>query len=154
MKKNNLFLLILSIAFIFVVAGCGNNVGRITNKNNDSPSVVIPPSPTEVVEIYMQHTLGMIPGADIDYDKAKEYLTDELKQQFTTPMFVPASYCIQDGPTDVKVISDEIQASSIRVVIAGLYGSEWQDMWEFSLVPDSANADNHWLIKEIKCLSQ
>lgn len=58
----------------------------------------------------MKHTLGTIPEAKVNYDKAKEYLADELKQKFTNPMFVPASYCIQDGPTDVKIVSDDTKA--------------------------------------------
>lgn len=154
MKKNNLYLLILLLAFSFIVAGCSNNNNQIINEKKSSlPSFVIPLLPIEVVEIYMIHTLGTIPGAEIDYDKAKKYLTDGLKQQFTNPMFVPASYCIQDGPTDVKIISDGLNASSISVVVGALYGSEWLNMWEFFLVPDDISEDNHWLIEEIKCLN-
>ena len=154
MKKNNLLLLILLLAFAFAITGCGNDSNQAINKEESSPPpLIIPPLPSEVVEIYMQHTLGTIPDAKIDYDEARKYLADELKQQFANPMFVPTSYCIQDGPTDVKIISDEIKASSISVVVGALYGNEWQDMWEFLLVPDKANENNHWLIKEIKCLN-
>jgi len=114
---------------------------------------IIPPLPTEVVEIYMKHTLGSIPNSNIDYDKAKKYLSSELKKKFTDSMFVPTSYCIQDGPTDVKIISDEVDASSISIVVSALYGSEWKNMWKFSLSPDKASDSNYWLIKEIECLS-
>lgn len=154
MKKNSLFLLILLLAFVFTITGCGNDSNQAINKEKSLPPLlIISLLPAEVVEIYMQHTLGTIPNAKINYDEARKYLIDELKQQFTNPMFVPASYCIQDGPIDVRIISDEIKASSISVVVGALYGNEWQDMWEFSLVPDKANENNHWLIKEIKCLN-
>ncbi len=154
MKKNNLFLLIFLSSFVFIVAGCGNNNNQAINKEKSlPPPLVIPPLPAEAVEIYMRHTLGAIPNAKIDYDQAKKYLSDELKQQFTNSSFVPASYCIQDGPTDVKIISDEIKTSSISVVVGALYGNKWHEMWEFILIPDKTNKDNHWLISEIKCLN-
>ena len=104
----------------------------------------------DTVMKYMKNTLGMIPGADIDYDSAKVYLTPDLEAEFTTLMFVPTSYCIQDGPEDVKIIEanyDE-KYNWTDVVVQGQYGGEWMDMWNFVVVPVEGD---EWMINEIKC---
>jgi len=109
---------------------------------------IIPRSvkPSKVVEIYMKSTLGTLPDSKIDYDLAKEYLAPELKERFDEPGFIPLSYCIQDGPNDVRIDSEEISDSSAKVRVSAEYG-EWQDMWEFGLVV----REGEWKIKEINC---
>ena len=72
------------------------SITKQTVTNND---------PGIVVSNYMQNTLGTIPNAKIDYESAKKYLSSSLKKQFKTPAFVPQSYCIQDGPNNVKINS-------------------------------------------------
>lgn len=146
-------LMLLALTMLLTGASCTKD------KNTNTNAPIAPPlkndigmDPSEVVEEYMKLTLGSIPKASVNYDAAKKYLSDELKAQFTNPMFVPASYCIQDGPDDVRIISDEIAASSIKVVVEGQYGGAWQKMWQFSLIPDKPNMS--WLIREIKCLNQ
>ncbi len=153
MKKLTKTLALLAIvAFLFVAVGCTNN--KNTNINNP---IIEPKSndggmlPSEVVGAYMSFTLGSIPSATVDYDQAKKYLSDDLKAQFVNPMFVPASYCIQDGPDDVRIVSDEIGASAVEVIIEGQYGGDWQEMWQFSLVPDG---ELSWLISKITCLDK
>lgn len=118
-------------------------------------SKVIAPSPTEVVSFYLYSTLGSLEGAEIDYDKAKEYLTPELKQEFIDPMFIPASYCIQDGPDEVYIHKKEqLMPDSVNVKVSALYSEEWSEMWGFILTPDEENPDNDWLISEIVCLEE
>ena len=147
MKKNNFILLILLLLTGLAITGCGKTNNKV--KNNDYES--LPPMPAEVVENYMKHTLGTIPGAEIDYDKAKEYLSDELKAQFINPMFVPSSYCIQDGPEDVSIVSDEIvTGGDVGVVVEGKYGGEWEEMWQFLVIP---TGDLSWSINKIECLN-
>ncbi len=114
---------------------------------------IIPPTPTEVVGFYLYSTLGSLEGAEIDYDKAKEYLTPELKQEFIDPMFIPVSYCIQDGPDEVKIHKGQLMADSINVKVSALYGEEWSEIWEFILVSDEENPDSDWLISKIVCLN-
>ena len=155
MKKITQSITILAVISILVLgAGCTSNKNKNINTNNP----IIEPKvydggmmPSEVVGAYMSFTLGSIPNATVDYDQAKKYLTDDLKAQFTNPMFVPTSYCIQDGPDDVRIASDEPLGSTIEVVVEGQYGGEWDDMWQFSLIPDKPNFS--WLISKIECLS-
>jgi len=154
MKKTfTSILMLLALTILLTGASCTKN----KNVNTNAP--IAPPlgndigmDSSEVVELYMHFTLGSIPGASVDYDEAKKYLTDDLKAQFTNPMFVPTSYCMQDGPDDVRIASDDLGGGSIEVVVEGQYGGTWQEMWQFSLVPDKPNLS--WLISEIKCLNE
>jgi hypothetical protein len=137
----------LLAAALLLGAGCGKTDTPSTAENDYEP---LPPMPAELVQMYMDHTLGTLPNADIDYDEAKTYLTDDLRAQFQTPAFVPASYCIQDGPEDVKIVSDKIgEGGSVHVDVDGLYGDAWQNMWRFYVVPDG---NYGWLIEKIECL--
>jgi len=136
-------------AALLLGAGCGKTDTPRTAKNGYEP---LPPMPAELVQMYMEHTLGMIPNAQIDYDEAKTYLTDDLKAQFTDNSFVPLSYCIQDGPEDVKIVSDEIApGGSVRVAVDANYGGTWKSLWAFYVVPDG---NYGWLIEKIECLNE
>ena len=106
-----------------------------------------------VVSEYMKGTLGMIPGAKIDYDAAKKLLTPDLAEQFENPMFIPASYCMQDGPTDVRISKQAANAAInwTEVTVEARYGDDWAPMWSFQVVPVEGDA---WLINEIECLRQ
>ncbi len=105
---------------------------------------------SETVDTYMKLTLGSIPGANLDYERAKQYLTPGLAAQFTTPMFIPASYCIQDGPSDVQVtsVTFDDERNMANVSVEGAYMGGWQKMWDFTVVPVEGG---HWLIHMIKC---
>ncbi len=116
-----------------------------------------PDEPTEkdiiaaTVNNYIRFTLGSVPGTQVDYEMAKEYLTPDLRSQFTSPMFIPESYCIQDGPDDFRIESIMIDKENglAKVVIKTKYGQEdWQEMWEFDLV----NQEENWKINNITCL--
>ena len=108
-------------------------------------------SQSKIVEEYIKHTLGGIPGANIDYNKAREVLSTDLKQQFKDSMFVPTSYCIQDGPDDIRITSVEINEKTklTDVVVEAYYGGQWKKMWNFKVVPDK---DSGWVINKINCL--
>ena len=139
------------VAFITIGASCSKTTednSAPVDKTDDFPEV----EAGVVVKKYMRNTLGSIPNANIDYDEAKKYLTDDLKSQFADPRFVPASYCIQDEPDNVRLIPPELDGNinRIEVVVEGQYGGAWQEMWNFSLVPDG---DLSWLIQKITCLN-
>lgn len=112
--------------------------------------------PTEeinsVVETYMKHTLGTIFRAEVDYEKAKKFLTPDLEVQFVAPMFVPVSYCIQNGPSNVRITSTEFDSASnwTNVVVEGKYGENWNQMWNFVVV--EVEGDD-WMINKIECLN-
>ena len=152
-----LVIAVLVIVVIVVVLILG--AGYINNKNknvNTSSSIKNPQGndiymePGEIVDLYMYFTLGSIPNASVDYDTAKQYLTYDLKTQFTNPMFVPTSYCIQDGPDDVRIVSNKPVDGNVEIVVEGQYNGVWQEMWQFSLIP---KGDMAWLIQKITCLN-
>lgn len=107
-------------------------------------------SPFTIVDQYTKATLGTIPGAKVDYEKAKEYLADNLRKQFTDLSFVPLSYGIQDGPTEVKIEKENISGNKATVKVIGFYGGEPGRIWEFNLILEQ----NQWKISEIKRLNQ
>lgn len=116
-----------------------------TNQKVTAPTV----TPTKVVNTYMKYTMGTIPGAEVDYEAAKEYLTQNMLDQFTDITFVPLSYCVQLGPDDVNVKSENIVGQMATVRVSGQYGTDdFTDMWNFSLVVQN----NEWRIDEIECL--
>lgn len=104
-------------------------------------------SPSTVVENYMSYTLGTIPGAYVDYDAAKNYTSNEIAQQLDDSSFVPLSYCIQQGPDEVSISSENIDGLEATVTVSAKWG-EWQTPWEFLLV----NGSDGWKIKSITCL--
>ncbi|MCK5015792.1 MAG: hypothetical protein KAS32_01870 [Candidatus Peribacteraceae bacterium] len=105
---------------------------------------------TDNVENYMKYTLGSIPRANIDYEQAKKLLTPDFAAQFTTPMFIPATYCIQDGPTDVQVttVTFNEEYNWANVTVEGAYKGGWMKMWDFTVVPVEGD---DWMIHKIEC---
>ena len=104
-----------------------------------------------MVIIYMNYTLGTLPDAGVDHDKAREFLTPDMATKFTDQMFVPKSYCIQDGPNDVRISSSEYneEMNWTEVIVEGEYDDKWDQMWRFQVVP--VEGDN-WVINKIDCL--
>jgi len=63
-------------------------------------------SPKEVVENFMDYTLGTLPTAMLNFDAARALLTEDQKIQFSDDnIFGARFYGIQDGPTSGKFIS-------------------------------------------------
>lgn len=113
-----------------------------------TPTTQVSESPDQIVLKYIKYTLGGIPGATIDYNAAKNLVSYELAQQLSDSSFVPLSYCIQNGPDDVKVSLDSNSGTVAYVTASANYGGTWDKMWEFEVV----NGSNGWKIKYIKCL--
>jgi len=105
-------------------------------------------SPKDVVKEYMDYTLGALPTADVDYDEAKKLLTLQYKKEFTDATFVPASYCIQDGPSKVKISDVDMSDDYATVRVKAEYGIEYINMWDFEL----ELVGNEWKIDYINCL--
>ena len=138
MKRLSLSLLLTSI---LTLAACTSPTGPTIDTG----------AAKDVVDTYMKLTLGSIPGASIDYDAARELMTPEFAAEFTTPMFIPATYCIQDGPEDVRVTSvtfDE-EMNWAEATVVGAYHGGWQDMWKFTVVPVEGD---DWMINAIECI--
>ncbi len=104
--------------------------------------------PTAVVENYLKATLGTIPEAKINYEAAKKYLTSDLVTKFNGPGFVPLSYCIQDGPQNVRIKPGENLGDKTAVKVEASWGDEWTERLEFVLTKESGQ----WKINKINCL--
>jgi len=107
-------------------------------------------TPKEVVEVFTECTLVRNPPGQCPYDsrdQAKQHLVAELQARFNEATFIPFAYCIQDGPDDAKVTSEDITAESASLQVGGLYGGDWQDLWVFDLVKEG----QEWKIKAINC---
>lgn len=159
--KSRFTALFLSL-LILVIIGIGCNKKTSVKSPGEQPSskaeetIKLPETPSEIVNTYLKATLGGIPGANLEYpsyDSAKQHLVSELRNRFTTPAFVPQSYCIQDGPDNVKIESEEISGNMANVRVSAQYGAQFnahfEDRWGFVLIIDKGE----WKIKEIKCLN-
>jgi hypothetical protein len=150
MKKTNVLALTLLIAiFVLVGASCSTkkSAGKFTNTHRSTSTIDIT-GPSKLVKEYMKYTLGSIPSASVNYDKAKILLTPSLKKQFKDSMFVPTSYCIQDGPSEVRVASFQVdeKMNQTNVMVEANYGGEWKKMWSFKVVPVESGT---WMINKI-----
>jgi hypothetical protein len=147
MKKINILTLTLLTA-IFVLVGASCSTGPTTIKNTSS---VGEEESSEIVKEYMKYTLGSVPGVSVEYDKAKTLLTPELRKQFKDSMFVPISYCIQNGPDDVRIVSTKTDEKMklTNVVVEAKYDNKWKKMWNFKTVLVEGK---NWKIDKINCL--
>lgn len=137
MKK--LFLL------IFLLTGAFLLFSLIGRQKLETPETG---KPTAIVENYLKATLGTIPEAQINYETAKKYLAYDLVAKFNSPGFVPLSYCIQDGPQNIRIKSGENLGDKAAVKVEASWGDEWTERWEFVLIKESGQ----WKINKINCL--
>lgn len=102
-----------------------------TPKTVGSPVALEPPA--SVVEDFIRTTLGSVPGAAVDYDRARSLMTASYAAQFDTPAFIPSTYGIQEGPIAYEVSSEEISAATATVIVVGYWGEEPGRRWSFVL---------------------
>jgi hypothetical protein len=93
-------------------------------------------SPSDITEEFMLSTLGTLPGAKIDYAKAKTLASQKLLAQWTDDSFVPQFYGIQDGPTTYEITTQSISGTSATVKVEVRW-AETGLAWAFSLVDES-----------------
>lgn len=98
-------------------------------------------TPKQVVENFMKYTLGTIPGASINYDKARTYLSDTMQAQYSGENWVQEFYKIQDGPTSVQIISENTADDVTTIKINAFWGDTGL-AWVFTLAKDG----NKWYI--------
>jgi len=116
---------------------------KILTKQQNVHSV----QPKNVVLAYMKSTLGTLPDSFIDYEIAKEFLSENLAQQFKDPSFIPTSYGIQQGPDKVEIADESINNNSAKVIVNAFYGEEIGLSWTFYLEEDE---DGLWKITKIE----
>ena len=117
-----------------------------TNTKESAPIEKEPSvSPTKVSENFILATLGSVPGAKIDYEKSKTYLSKNLKGQFTEDTFIPEFYGIQQGPDDYEMKTETINEDSASVKVEVKYG-DMIGSWAFILVKENGE----WKIDELR----
>jgi hypothetical protein len=138
------------ITFIVTTVVVGAGVyywqkGKCDSGQSASTSKEDAATPTEVTENFILATLGTVPSATIDYDKAKTYLSENQKSFFTDDSYVPMFYGIQEGPDSYKVISEYINGDTATVRIDAVYG-EMMTAWAFTLIWE----DGAWKIDSFR----
>jgi len=164
--KNQKTLLILAITLsgslfvliMVVIAGvfyykAQMEKGYLENSGTSSGETTHVPSvdeinPYQVTTYYFQNMMGSIPGGIYKPEIAKSYTTAQLASKLDDLSFAPTSFCIQDGPDDIRVDTGKINKKDATVKVSGKYGGTWQQLWEISLVKQK----DGWKVSEIECL--
>ena len=107
-------------------------------------------NPYQVVTKYFESMMGSIPGGEYNPKVAKKYTTSKLASQLENPSFAPTSFCIQDGPSDIRIDTGKINKKDATVKVSAKYGGEWKQLWEISLVLQKGE----WKVAKIKCLGE
>jgi hypothetical protein len=143
----NIVLFILFLVPIFFLTGCSLSGDKTSVIQEEKKAAVEKgqQDPQELVQAFMQATLGTIPNAEIDYDKARTMMTSQYAQEFTSPAFIPQAYAMQDGPSKVEFESKDIMGDTAEVVIMGYWGEDLQMRWKFELEKE----DGLWKISFI-----
>lgn len=115
---------------------------------DSSEKSVVGEESSEVVENYLNSVLGTLPNSVLDDEVAKSYLTDELKSQYDDDYFIQQTLCIQDGPSDIRVINKDSYGKEAYITVQAEYGDTYEDIWDFALRME----DDEWVIYAIYCL--
>jgi hypothetical protein len=91
------------------------------------------PSPAAVADEFVRATLGTVPDAAVDYDRARALMTVAYAAEFDSPEFVPLTYGIQEGPTDYEIAAEELSDANASVTVLGYWGTDLGREWRFTL---------------------
>jgi flagellar basal body-associated protein FliL len=163
--NNTLLIIVVVILAVIVVVGIaigtyfyGKSKSGTQTTLNASPtaSETVQPSsskasepqvsPQKVVENFMNYSIGTITTASLNFDKARSYLRDDLKAEYSDDnTFAARFFGYQDGPTSVEIVSENISGDTAAVKVNAFWGEMGQG-WAFSLV----KVDNQWLISDFR----
>lgn len=161
-------IVILVVIILSGIAGCGcwymynkakDTIANISpspiaSENTNSTPVATYDSnfelpPSDVVKNFLWYTVGTITGSSLDSEAAKDLVSYELAQKMNDTSFVPQVLCIQQGPDEIKINSEDIYDTMEAIVkVRASWEGEWQTPWEFELI----NGEGGWKIKTITCL--
>lgn len=102
-------------------------------------------APVDMTEQFLLYTLGTLPGAEINYTKAKELASKNLRAQWTSDDFIPLFYGIQEGPDTFDVIS-QTTIGDESVVLVDVKWGEMMLRWSFTLIYE----DNSWKVDSFR----
>lgn len=134
-------ILLITIVSVLLV-GCTKPKTNTTPKTTTDTGTTVETtalSPSKVIDSYMKATLGMIDGANIDYDHARTLMTTSYAAEFDSPMFVPMSYGMQDGPDSVEITDEEVLTDTATVTVLGHWGPNNQMYWMFELEKEAGD---------------
>lgn len=115
-----------------------------TSTTSSAAGIVSTETPRAVSDSFLKYTLGTLPnGANVNLEAAKEYADDSLKTRMTDEGFVPLFYGIQDGPSKVEFLSENINGNSASVKYNATFGDTMIG-WVFTL---TKTADG-WKVSE------
>ena len=131
-------IVLLLLAFSVLLSGCSQKSDTLSqpSSNLEQETSTSESKPKDVVESFMLSTLGSLANAEIDYDKARTMMTSEYAAEFTSPMFIPQAYGMQDGPDRVGFENQDIMSDKAEVVMMGYWGEDLQMRWKFELVKE------------------
>lgn len=91
-------------------------------------------SPTDITENFILYTLGTVPGANVNYDKARTLMSANILDQYTEDddSFVTDFYGIQQGPDTYEMREQTVNGDEAVVRVDVLYG-EMMQAWAFGL---------------------
>ena len=142
-------LLIVSTSTAAYLWGKSKSENKMTQNNSNSTSTEANQTqivPKKVVEDFMNYSIGTIKSASLNFDAAKDLLTEDLKAKFTDESsFAAKFYGYQDGPTSVTITSENINGSDASVKVSANWG-ETKLSWTFTLKKSSGK----WLIREFR----
>jgi hypothetical protein len=130
---------LIILTFIILLSGCtaSKNTTTTPAKQEAETKTIteekVLKEPKEVTKTFMLATLGTLPNAEIDYDKAKTLMTRQYKAEFVNPAFIPQAYGIQDGPDKVEFERQDIEGEKADVVYMGYWGEDLQMRWKFEM---------------------
>jgi len=129
-----------------LVAGVGVLLWqRGQNREATGPAHV---SAGDVVEDFVRATLDTVPGAAVDYDRARSLMTASYAREFDSPEFVAVAYGFQDGPTAYGIGGEELSGPTATVTVLGYWDGELGRRWAFALQEE----DGAWKIAAINTL--
>jgi hypothetical protein len=135
-KKNKIvIILVVLVAVVLFIYRRGQNFAQPIVNEQEAVNQEMEETDSQdiqsIVESYMNATLGTLPNANIDYDKARSMMTQAYAKKFDSPMFVPQAYGMQDGPDRVAFESKDIMGDQAEVVMMGYWGDNLQMRWKF-----------------------
>ncbi len=126
-----------------------NNIEKPEPDSTEEPLQDIQKPPAEVVNDFILATLGSLPEAVIDYDKAKTLMTAAYAAAFDSPEFVPHVYGIQEGPLTYEIADGYLEGSTMEQFVWGFWGDETAMQWLFTLYQESGA----WKIADIAIIT-
>jgi len=120
-----------------------------TSSTTSSSGVTSTETPKAVTENFMKYTLGTLPGASVNLQAAREYMDDSLSAKYPGDDFVPLLYGIQDGPSKVELVTENVNGNTASVKYNATFGNTMLG-WVFNL---TKTADG-WKISEFRSDAQ